>query len=63
LKPAPGSVEGFLTIAKQYARLGFDQINVMPPVDERDAVGFASRLAEQVIPSVAQMDVGVNSPR
>lgn len=56
-------LDGFLTIAEQYARLGLDLIDVMPPVDERGPVGFASRLAEQVIPKVAQMDFGVNSPR
>jgi hypothetical protein len=33
-------------------------INVMPPVDETDLVGFASRLGEHVIPRTAQIDCG-----
>jgi F420-dependent oxidoreductase-like protein len=54
-------LDGFLTIAEQYARLGFDLIDVMPPVDETDPVAFASRLGEHVIPRVAQMSVAENS--
>ena len=46
-------LDGFLTIAEEYARLGLDLIDVMPPVDETDPVGFASRLGEHVIPKVA----------
>jgi alkanesulfonate monooxygenase SsuD/methylene tetrahydromethanopterin reductase-like flavin-dependent oxidoreductase (luciferase family) len=56
-------LDGFLTIAEQYARLGFDLIDVMPPVDETDPVGFVSRLGEHVIPNVAQMDFEAGSPR
>ena len=48
-------LDGFLTTAEQYARLGFDLIDVMPPVDETDPVGFVSRLGEYVIPEVAQL--------
>jgi F420-dependent oxidoreductase-like protein len=48
-------LDGFLTIAEQYAKLGFDLIDVMPPVDETDPVAFASRLGEHVIPLVAQI--------
>ena len=33
-------LDEFLTGAEQYARLGFDLIDVMPPVDETDPVGF-----------------------
>jgi F420-dependent oxidoreductase-like protein len=50
-------VDEFLTIAEQYAALGFDLIDVMPPVTETDLVGFASRLGERVIPRVAQLGV------
>ena len=50
-------LDGFLTIAEQYARLGFDLIDVMPPVDETDPVAFVSRLGEHVIPRVAQLSV------
>jgi alkanesulfonate monooxygenase SsuD/methylene tetrahydromethanopterin reductase-like flavin-dependent oxidoreductase (luciferase family) len=49
-------LDGFLTSAEQYARLGFDLIDVMPPVNERDPVGFARRLGDHVIPAVS--DVG-----
>jgi F420-dependent oxidoreductase-like protein len=54
-------LDGFLCTAEQYARLGFDLIDVMPPVDESDPVAFASRLGEHVIPRVAQMSVAENS--
>ena len=56
-------LDGFLTIAEQYAGLGFDLINVMPPVDETDPVAFASRLGEHIIPRVAQLSVAENSAR
>jgi F420-dependent oxidoreductase-like protein len=46
-------LDGFLTGAEQYARLGFELIDVMPPVDETDPVGFASRLGDHVIPAVS----------
>jgi F420-dependent oxidoreductase-like protein len=46
-------LDGFLTGAEQYAKLGFDLIDVMPPVDETDPVGFASRLGDHVIPAVS----------
>jgi F420-dependent oxidoreductase-like protein len=48
-------LDGFLATAEQYAALGFDLIDVMPPVDETDLVGFASRLGEHVIPRMAQL--------
>jgi F420-dependent oxidoreductase-like protein len=51
-------LDGFLTGAEQYARLGFDLIDVMPPVDETDPVGFASRLGDHVIPVVSGFEVG-----
>jgi len=51
-------LDGFLTGAEQYARLGFDLIDVMPPVDETDLVGFASRLGDHVIPAVSDFQVG-----
>jgi F420-dependent oxidoreductase-like protein len=51
-------LDGFLTGAEQYARLGFDLIDVMPPVDETDPVGFASRLGDHVIPVVSDFQVG-----
>jgi hypothetical protein len=54
-------LDGFLTIAEQYARLGFDLIDVRPPVDETDPVAFASRLGEHVIPRAAQIECGRNS--
>jgi F420-dependent oxidoreductase-like protein len=53
-------LDGFLTTAEQYAELGFDLINLMPPVDETDPVGYASRLGEHVIPRVAQLSVARN---
>jgi F420-dependent oxidoreductase-like protein len=46
-------LDGFLTSAEQYAKLGFDLIDVMPPVDETDPVGFAGRLGDHVIPAVS----------
>src|ERR1700739_681203 len=51
-------LDGFLTGAEQYATLGFDLIVVMPPVDETDPVGFASRLGDHVIPVVSDFEVG-----
>ena len=51
-------LDGFLRTAEQYAALGFDLIDVMPPVDETDLTAFASRLGEQVIPRVAQIECG-----
>ena len=51
-------LDGFLTGAEQYARLGFDLIDVMPPVDATDLVGFASRLGDHVIPVVSDFEVG-----
>jgi F420-dependent oxidoreductase-like protein len=51
-------LDGFLTDAEQYGRLGFDLIDVMPPVDETDPVGFASRLGDHVIPVVSDFEVG-----
>ena len=56
-------LDGFLTIAEQYARLGFDLIDVMPPVDETDPVAFVSRLGEHVIPRVTQLSVAEPSER
>jgi F420-dependent oxidoreductase-like protein len=56
-------LDGFLTLAEQYAALGFDLIDVMPPVDETDPVGFASRLGEHVIPRVAQLGMAENRTR
>jgi F420-dependent oxidoreductase-like protein len=49
-------LDGFLTSAEQYAKLGFDLIDIMPPTDDTDAVGFANRLGDHVIPKVAQID-------
>ena len=54
-------LDGFLTIAEQYAALGIDLINIMPPEDTTDPVTFASRLGEHVIPRVAQIECGRNS--
>ena len=51
-------LDGFLTTAEQYARLGFDLIDVMPPVDETDPVAFAGRLGDHVIPVVSDFEVG-----
>src|ERR1700742_251111 len=51
-------LDGFLTIAEQYAALGIDLINIMPPEDTTDPVAFASRLGEQVIPRLAQIECG-----
>jgi F420-dependent oxidoreductase-like protein len=53
-------LDGFLTTAEQYAALGFDLVDVMPPPDETDLVGFASRLGEHVIPRVAQLSMARN---
>ena len=48
-------LDEFLTCAKRYARLGFDLVNVVPPVDDTDPVGFANRLGDHVIPAVANV--------
>jgi F420-dependent oxidoreductase-like protein len=56
-------LDGFLTTAEQYATLGFDLIDVMPPTDNTDPVTFASRLGEHVIPRVAQLSVVGNRAR
>jgi F420-dependent oxidoreductase-like protein len=50
-------LDGFLRTAEQYAALGIDLINIMPPEDETDPVAFASRLGEHVIPRLAQLIV------
>ena len=50
-------LDGFLRTAEQYAGLGIDLIDVMPPEDTTDPVAFASRLGEHVIPRVAQLSV------
>ena len=49
-------LDGFLRTAEQYAALGIDLIDIMPPEDTTDPVAFASRLGEQVIPRVAQIE-------
>ena len=49
-------LDGFLRTAEQYAALGIDLIDIMPPTDNTDPVAFASRLGEQVIPRVAQIE-------
>lgn len=51
-------IDGFLTTAEQYARLGFELIDVMRPIDDMDPMGFAGQLGEHVIPKVTQMDFG-----
>jgi F420-dependent oxidoreductase-like protein len=56
-------IDGFFTIAERYASLGFDLIDVMPPVDETDPVAFASRLGEHVIPRMTQIECARNSAR
>jgi hypothetical protein len=53
-----GDLDGFLRTAEQYAALGIDLIDVMPPEDTTDPVAFASCLGEQVIPRVAQIECG-----
>jgi F420-dependent oxidoreductase-like protein len=50
-------LDGFLRTAEQYAALGIDLIDIMPPTDNTDPVAFASRLGEHVIPRVAQLSV------
>jgi hypothetical protein len=50
--------DGFLTGAERYARLGFGLIDIMPPPDDADTVGFASRHGENAIAALAQMDLG-----
>jgi hypothetical protein len=55
-------LDGFLTLAGQYAALGFDLIDVMPPVDETDPAAFAGRLGEHVIPRLAQLSVVGDQP-
>jgi hypothetical protein len=54
-------LDGFLRTAEQYARLGIDLIDIMPPEDTTDPVAFASRLGEHVIPRAAQIECGRNS--
>jgi hypothetical protein len=61
--PNRTDLDGFLARAEQYAALGFDLIDVMPPVDARGPVGFASRLGEHVIPRVAELSVAANRTR
>jgi F420-dependent oxidoreductase-like protein len=56
-------VDGFLTTAEQYARLGFDLIDVMPPTDDVDPAAFASRMGEHVIPRVAELSAVTNRAR
>ena len=51
-------LDGFLRTAEQYATLGIDLFDIMPPEDSTDPVAFASRLGEQVIPRVAQIECG-----
>jgi hypothetical protein len=51
-------LDGFLRTAEQYATLGIDLFDIMPPEDTTDPVAFASRLGEQVIPRVAQIECG-----
>jgi len=51
-------LDGFLADAERYGRLGFDLIDVVPPVDETDPVGFAGRLGDHVIPVVSEFEVG-----
>jgi hypothetical protein len=55
-------LDGFLRTAERYAALGIDLINIMPPEGTTDPVTFASRLGEQVIPRVAQIE-GAPNPR
>jgi len=47
-------LDGFLTTAEQYAKLGIDLIDIMPPADNTDPIGFINRLGDSVIPKVAQ---------
>ena len=56
-------LDGFLASQSNTPRLGFDLIDVMPPVDETDPVAFVSRLGEHVIPRVAQLSVAEPSER
>jgi alkanesulfonate monooxygenase SsuD/methylene tetrahydromethanopterin reductase-like flavin-dependent oxidoreductase (luciferase family) len=53
-------LDGFLRTAEQYAGLGIDLIDIMPPEDTTDPVAFASRLGEHVIPRAAQIEGGRN---
>jgi len=56
-------LDGFLTTAEQYADLGIDLINFIPPVDNTDPLGFVNRLGDSVIPRVAQFGVRRGSSR
>lgn len=48
-------VDGFVSTAAQYAALGFDLVNVIPPPHITDPVGFVSRLGDEVIPKLAEI--------
>lgn len=52
-------LDGFLCTAEQYAALGIDLIDIMPPPEDTTArMTFASRLGELVIPRVVQIKCG-----
>jgi F420-dependent oxidoreductase-like protein len=48
-------VDGFVSTTAQYAALGFDLVNVIPPPHISDPVGFVSRLGDEVVPKLAQL--------
>lgn len=50
VRPALADVDGFVAAAGEYAALGVTEIQVMP---DRHPVEFAERLAEQVLPRLA----------
>ena len=61
--PNRADLDGFLTLAEQYAALDFDLIDVMPPVDAKDPVGLARHLGEHVITRMAQLSVAAHRTR
>jgi F420-dependent oxidoreductase-like protein len=48
-------IDAFRKTAEQYAELGFDLINIIPPLDNTDPVGFIRRVGEQVIPKLTEL--------
>jgi F420-dependent oxidoreductase-like protein len=52
VRPVLADVDGFLAAAGEYAALGVSEIETMP---DRHPVEFATRLAEQVLPRLAEV--------
>jgi alkanesulfonate monooxygenase SsuD/methylene tetrahydromethanopterin reductase-like flavin-dependent oxidoreductase (luciferase family) len=48
-------VDDYISRAAEFARLGFDLVNVIPLPPVTDPAGYASRLGDEVIPELAQI--------